>query len=220
MNPEKPSCPSNEAFEKSFRTDAPAAEREALVDHVRVCPPCRAKWDVLWELKREISGRRGKFERLAAASLDELRADGAPRATPGRLRFAWFRRSPAAAWGLLLALTVAAGLYFGPFAQRGDSLRSGETGGLVLLSPRGTIDGFPVEFRWSAPPSAESYFFELIDDRLMIIIPESGLNELSFSLPIGYESRFQKGRTYIWSVKATNDAGQTVGTSQQSFSIR
>ncbi|MDD8026815.1 MAG: hypothetical protein PHI34_09885, partial [Acidobacteriota bacterium] len=104
--------------------------------------------------------------------------------------------------------------------RRSDVLRDGESGGLVLISPKGMIDAFPVEFRWKAPPQADAFKFELIDDRLATVIPETGTNERTFSLPIGYEPKIQPGRTYIWSVKAMDDLDHLVGSAQRSFTIR
>jgi hypothetical protein len=220
MNPEKPFCPSREAFEKAFRTDATTADREALIDHVRVCAPCRAKWDVLRELKREMASRGEAFDALAAASRKELEAGCRKPNAPSLSPFLEMRPRFAAAAGLVLVLALAATFLFGPLARRSAVYRDGEPAEIEMIAPHGVVDGFPTEFRWKPLPDADMYFFELIDDRLTTIIPETGNKDNSISLPVGYESRFQKGRTYIWSIKATNDAGLTIGTSQQSFTIR
>lgn len=212
-------CPSREAFEKSFRTDATLAERESLIDHALVCPSCRAKVDVLLDAWFDVSSRGRRMRSLAKSSLAELRAAAGPRTrTEARPRGAWLR--PAAALGVLMALALSAVFLIGPLARKDGVLRDGESGGLVLLSPKGEIEGFPAEFRWDAPVGADAFFLEVIDDHLSVIIPKTGTLGRFFSLPIGWESRFVPGRTYIWIVTAYDDALRTVGTAQRSFTIR
>ncbi len=215
----KTDCPSREALERSFRTDAALEERERMIDHALVCPACRARMEILIDVRCEIVSRGRSFRSLARSSRKELKARaGSPAAAGRRPRRAWLK--PAAALGGLLVVALATVLLIGPLAQRDGVLRDGEASGLVLISPGGEIKGPPAEFRWDGPMEANSYFIEVIDDRLAVIIPQTGIVERFYSLPIGYESRFVPGRTYIWSLTATDDEGRTIGTAQRTFSIR
>lgn len=215
----KTDCPSREAFEKSFRTDATLEERERMVDHALACPSCRARMDVLLDARLDIASRGRKLRSLAKASLDEMKARAGSRASSeSRPRGAWLK--PAAAFGALLAVALAAAFLSGLLPLGDGVLRDGESGGLVLLSPKGEIKGFPTEFRWEAPVEADAFQIEVIDDQLSVIVPKTGTAERFYSLPIGWESRFVPGRTYIWSVQAYDDALRTIGTIQQTFIIQ
>ncbi len=212
-------CPSRDAFEKASRTDASFEERERLADHALVCPSCRTKMEILLDVESEVSSRGREFKTLAKASLSELQ----PRAgvvSAARFRSARAWRKPAAVFGALLAAALAALFLFGPLGPRDGALRNGESGGLVLLSPQGEVKGYPTEFRWEAPLEANTFQFDLIDDNLTTIIPQAGMLERVYSLPIGYEHKFVPGRTYIWRVTAYDDVGRTLGAAQRSFTIR
>lgn len=190
-----------------------------MIDHALVCPACRARMEILLDVRLQISSRGRSFRSMAQSSLRELKGRAGSRADAKRRpRKAWLK--PAAVLGSLMAAALAAVLLIGPLAHRDGVLRDGEAGGLVLFSPGGEIKGPPGEFRWDGPVEANSYFIEVVDDRLTVVIPQTGIFERFYSLPIGYESRFVPGRTYIWSLTATDDAGRTIGTAQRTFSIR
>lgn len=215
----KTDCPSREAFEKSFRTDATLEERERMADHALVCPSCRARMEVLLDVRQEIASRGRTFRPMAKASLVELKSQTGARLS-GPRRVLGVRLIPVATAGALLALALAAVFLIGPLAPRDGVLRDGEAGGLALLSPKGKIKGTPMEFRWDGPVEANTYFIEVVDDRLAVIIPPTGTVERFYSLPIGYENRFAPGRTYIWSLTAIDDVGRTIGTAQQVFTVQ
>jgi hypothetical protein len=215
----KTDCPSREAFEKSFRTDATLEERERMADHAMACPSCRARMEVLLDVRQEIASRRRVFRPMAKASLEELKSRVSARPSRPR-RFLGVRLMPIATAGALLAAALVAVFIIGPLAPRDGVMRDGEAGGLVLLSPKGEIKGTPMEFRWDGPVEANTYFIEVIDDRLAVIIPQTGTVERFYSLPIGYENRFAPGRTYIWSLTAVDDVGRTIGTAQRVFTVQ
>jgi hypothetical protein len=212
MNARKTPCPNRDEFEKFFLNKAGFKARERLLDHVRACPSCRVRFEVLLETSREILAREADFAVLASDSLDELAARPAP------LRRWTARRFAAAASA---ALVVGAALLFlllrAPQAQ--GPLRGLSAEPRLALSPRGTVQAAPRVLRWKALDGATSYIVEIIDDRLSAVLARTEVRETSLQLPADAFDRLRAGRTYVWSVEAKDDQALTIGAAQAYFEI-
>ena len=216
MDAGKSCCPQRDAFEKFFLNDAGRAEREALADHVRVCPNCRARFDMLRELGADVRARRAEFLALAAASARELAAIDGEKGAAGARRWA-----PIAATVILVIAAAAASfLVFGRRESSAGALRNRGAAHLRLISPAGRQVRIPKVFRWSAVPGADSYFFELINNDLETVISSTQVFAPAFTPPAATLAKLRNDRTYIWSVEARGDDGLKIESSQQSFDIR
>jgi hypothetical protein len=213
MDEAKTNCPSDEALISFFSRDRVRAGIEALADHVRLCPRCRIRFDALRAVEAEVRSRESEFLALAKRSLRE--ADKAGRARARRGLRTWAPQAAAALLTVAMA-TAAFLLILRPAAQDGI-LRSPDSIRLKLISPAGRLAHAPAVFQWSEVTGADSYFFELIDDSLEMIVAMTQTFSPSFVLPPEAQAKMRPGRTYIWSVEARGDDGLKIEAARRSF---
>lgn len=212
-------CPSPETLAKFFRNELSDGERESLIDHLLVCPECRAKIEILGEIRRDVRTRKRDFRNLARRSRDEGRlarrrqAGGSSR----RPRWTW-------AWAAAACLVVAAGaVTYSVLSPRSPirAVRSAGGEAVKLRPPLILSDGKTILFRWETPPGGEAFYFRLIDDHLNDLVPRINLDSPLYILHMEkLATMFVPGKTYIWTVEVTDDLSKIIARSEAMFTYQ
>lgn len=212
-------CPSPETLAKFFRNELSDGERESLIDHLLVCPECRAKIEVLDEIRQDVRARKRDFRNLVRRSRREARlARGRQTSALGRFP----RRTRA--WAAAALLFAAAGaVTYSVFSSRAPIrvVRSAGGEAMTLRRPLVLSDGKTILFRWETPPGGENYWFRLIDDSLNDIVPKTSLKTALYVLHMEkLATRIVPGKTYIWTVEAFDDMTKFIARSEAVFAYQ
>lgn len=214
-NSPKTSCPDQDTFAKIFLNEAGTEEREAFIDHVLECGPCRSQFDVLKQVGKEFRSQEGEFFPIARESWKELEAQ-----KKGiRSVWAWSRPARPASGVLMILGLLAVSYLFLVRPSPTNVLRTGEKPRLRLVEPEGQIRKPPALFKWTPVLKADSYTFELIDDNLQTLIHQDGLRQNSYGVPLDVRKKMTRGKPYLWTVDVYDDLGLKVDSGQQHFEI-
>ena len=201
-------------------------EKAAFRAHASSCPRCRQKMELVEELRAEIAGPlarlpesslEGKKSRLLrqAAQNEADRLTISPSRPPRPRLFTFWRWAVATlvlvtAFGLtsLLNRSLPRDIY------RGTPRAVQET-----MSPQGTLQEKPSFFEWSPVDGATCYSFELIDEDLKLLAQSQRSSNVNFTLALEVVQRLERGRIYIWTVKAYDDEGSELGDRSAEFKI-
>ena len=136
---DRASCPAPEAIQALVRREGDEAARLATLDHVMSCGDCRPELELLRTVE-EAGVRAGAVS------------------APGRRR--WMM--PAA---LAASLLVAIGVGRVALHSSDDTVRSGETGRVELVTPGAEVTaGAPVTFAWRPVEGASRYRLEVLNE--------------------------------------------------------
>jgi hypothetical protein len=207
-------CPSRQETEKAFRTDASFEDKARLADHALVCSDCRVKLNLMAGLKVEM--KRYATDRRTGVQAGRA----APARQPSRRRFFDWAFAPATAV-LMAGTMLLAALWINTPAGDGLSFRGTGPTVLDLIAPSGILSEPPRVFCWSPYPGVDSYGFELVDDKLEMLISYVTVNfATALFVPEDIGGRIRPGRTYVWRVWALDENSIPVATEQKSFEIR
>jgi hypothetical protein len=87
------------------------------------------------------------------------------------------------------------------------------------MSPQGTLREKPSFFEWSPVDGATFYSLELIDEDLNLLAQSQRSSNVNFTLAREVVHKLERGRTYIWTVKAYDDEGSELGDRSAEFKI-
>lgn len=221
MNSNKTTCPHNDLFIKAVFNELGENEKESFVDHIFCCSKCRLKFDAIKALNRECrqegkdlpdgaltSEEAKSLRKMAAGRLRELgkSTDRFPVFRPGRPGLKWIY----AASLFLAIIGIGYLLLNSPPGQK--TFRTMINTDLHLLEPMGKINKPPYIFRWSPVKNADVYNFKLLDDNLQVFckkdlpLPVGGrLRTPSLLLDEAIRKKLERGKTYVWTVVASDD---------------
>jgi|GEM_PF-6964521 len=222
-------CPDHAALARAFFGEAGGAEQEALARHVLRCPRCRLKLDVLRQLHRELGPVLEKLPEDAEieSALDMFQEAAKSRhknisvrkAKPAGPRFLGV---PLLAFaGALAVFLIAIGavtLSRGRFAF--SPLRKASVMDIRMIEPVGSTRGRPEIFRWAKVAGADSYEFVLIDENLNTIHTAKASYVPELVIPLAVGNQLERGKVYVWEVKARDDNDALLRSGKGSFTIR
>ena len=206
-------CPDQTMFVRVLRRTAGRREREKLIDHILVCPVCRAKFDVLW----------GVASDPELKALVERKAHGG---RPGREnRRGFLLRWISAGAALVVVLTAAA--YFSGVFSSAPLYRGHNPFGLKLISPGRIVSAPPAFFEWTPATKGDSYRLILVDEDLNTVWNGEESEQWVYTdvtcrmyVPPEILKRLERGKSYVWSVQALDDNGVVFTRESRAFTIR
>jgi hypothetical protein len=211
-------CPENSVFERVFLGETDHRETERFLDHIFDCRVCKAKFEILKDIDREIHENESGWMKLAEESLEELKAADIrplPALRSGG-RAAPIRRRAAV---LSAAVFIAAGYYLIFSPLKSAVPQSERKSHLRLLEPGGLLKKPPTVFKWTQVKNAGSYVLSLIDNDLRTIAQSNIKARVRYEASPQLQEKLQRGKIYIWSIEAYDDDGIKIGSAQRSFEI-
>lgn len=205
-------CPAEDRFLDIILEKNGGPESESLLDHLRDCDECRAKFDSLRELEPVLRARFRNLRPLARASRREIRNQFGKPLISGRKRF--IRTMAVAVSGVALLVTVIAL----PALEVNDALERGGTAD-IPANPSGSLTEPPCLFVWMPVVGAENYHFKLIDEGLRLLASISTRNPWIL-IPADVREKLTPGRTYLWSVETSNDDDLVIDRRRWHFDLR
>jgi len=227
----KTPCPERQLFEKAILGGLRKDKLNRFLEHVSQCSRCQKIYEVMAAVKNELAARSLNIPE--SVSPEDSRAWQ----RSARVRLAEIERSerakakkPHSTWilsvkflvptALLLILLVAGYLFFIIPLGQNDRLRSPDSGELRLLSPVGHLATSPDAFSWTPIQGGENYVLVMTDEKLNRVFFDEVLKpSTSRPLPEELRSGLMRGRTYVWTVTATDENALTLATQSASFVI-
>jgi len=220
-------CGPDQGLLEAFLEEKDSLEKKAFRAHALSCRSCRQKMELIEELRAELAGPlarlpesplgRKKDRLLRQAAQNELERLIGPPSRSLRPRLFTFWRLAAAA----LMLAAAFGLTF--LLNRSlpkDIYRGAPQATQEKMSPQGALREKPSLFEWSPVSGATRYSFELINENLEMLAQGQRSSKVNFALPPEVVQRLERGRVYVWTVKAYDDEGSEVGSRSAEFNIQ
>jgi len=216
-------CPETEDFVRAFLGETGDWTGQEFIDHVRRCPCCRPRMQVLANVKAELEARAdtvpetgltGKEARaLRSVAVEQLRLMKPP---PRSLSL---RPLPVAAVAVVAVLALALGyLYLNSTLHSRFAMRGTINQELRLLEPGVHLREAPTDFSWSDVPGRDEFRFVLIDEALNTIC-EMDTHGTGLRLPENERQKLAKGKTYLWTVLAMDDNDRELASASREFEI-
>jgi hypothetical protein len=218
-------CPKREDFVRFFMGELEESARRNFLDHALHCPDCRPRLKVLAALQADLKKRESLVPEVGlteaeACRLRRLAADERKVLTPARRR-AWVTPAAATTAVSLAALGVLLGYYFlkgGSVPRTRLTLRAPEGRVLRLIEPGKKLQAAPTLFVWTEVKGVDTFLFSLIDDELNTIYFEAAKIP-HLRLPDEVRQKLQRGKTYLWTVRAQDDFDGELASASRDFVI-
>ncbi len=216
-------CPKKGRFLRALMGELNPGEMRNFEEHVSHCPRCRFLLEALRRLQTELEARKKAVaaEKTCAEDSRDLRRLARRQIKALTPKRAFSLSRPVIIGGAVLA--AAAFLFLGDVflirTHAHDQLHRGSSKeGLRLIEPRGNLEEAPSFFLWTDVKGRDRFSVEIVDDELNLIY---GYNVYStrLSLPSEVGRKFAKGRVYLWTVEARDDAGAVLASASEYFSI-
>jgi len=220
----KKHCPSRNTFVGAMMREIDKNDREAFFSHVSVCPECRLKFGALAELEAELEAKKSLIPEVGLSAAEEraLRRVGRQR---------WRELSgrgirlippplclPAAAVAAGLVLILLGYYFFIRIPSSDQALRGKQSQQIGLLEPGEKCKRTPEVFRWTDVEGRDGFLVTIIDDELNTIFSE-GVKESELRLPVEVRDKLERGKTYLWTVEATDEDHKLLATASRYFEI-
>lgn len=185
-------CPSADEL-AAFATDELTRDRrEAILDHLELCPDCALEASAGTEVSRLVE------ERLPGAGRETGRPS-APRRPHAPRR--WL------AWAASVVLALSALLVYRGLDEPVDEFRSGESAAWRSEPADGaTLAEAPRALAWTAPVEAKRFRVTLYDATFSPLASSGELAAPRFEL--SPELALPRGKTYFWRVEVVGVAGR------------
>ncbi len=224
----KRGCADNAMLVAAFTGDLGSGEAAWIREHTENCPRCRAKLEILIQIRPELEARRDLVpekltrkerrawrlltaERIGIAQPEQPAPPFAPSASR-RLRPAWI-----AAVALLF---VAAGYLAFSRIARTDIMRGDASSGLKIVTPIGLLSEAPRILVWQGFPGADYYEITIASEAYETVFSGSSLSPAPFLLGEEVLKALKPGVVYLWTVVAKDDLSRRVASGRASFEIR
>lgn len=202
--PPRSPCPDAGAIYDAQAGTSPLAEREAIVDHLRLCGPCSEAWRVALEMQGS----------AAVDAVEGAAAPGAGVVVRGPAR--WW--APPLAAGLALAAVLF--LYIQPFSPADDPWRAaGAVHELAAAVPNGSTlprDAFTLS--WTGGAADDRYIVRISDASLAELHESVPRTEPSYTVPADALAAVASGATLYWQVETLAATGDR--TRSATFDVR
>jgi hypothetical protein len=224
MSPKKTTyCPKKEDFIRAFLGETGDYSRQEFLDHVRRCPCCRPKMQVLAKVQAELEARADTVPEsgLTGEEMRELRrvAGERLRLMRPRARFISFRPLPVAAVTVAAVIALALGyLYLSNTLLSRLAVRGSVSQELRLLGPGAHLREAPADFSWSDIPGRDEFRFVLIDESLNTIC-EIDTHSTGLRLPEEERQKLVAGKSYLWTVLALDNNDGELASASREFEI-
>jgi len=187
----------------------PGLDRERLLDHLRECGDCAARY-----ADAVRTTRLGNDLTASAEDPSEFVTAAYALVKPPRWRVAvWVGAAAAAAAAIAVAMTVPRS---GRMPADANTVQV-RGASVTALTPNGDVDRL-VEFVWSSGLAAPRYLVEVGDDRGVVFSAMSTTPRLDATPAV---RDLKAGATYWWTVAALDADGQRIATSpRREFRLR
>jgi hypothetical protein len=215
-------CPDSEDLVRAFLEATGSGPSHEILEHIRSCPSCRPRMQVLAKVKAALevraasvpeTGLSGKEARaLRRLAVEQLRLAKPDRPFP-------FRPLPFAATAVVAVIALSLGYLFLSDALHSRlTLRGPLNQELRILVPGAHLPDAPADFAWSDVPGRDDFRFTVIDDDLETLC-QVETHETSLRLSEGERQKLVKGKSYLWTVVAVDDTGRELASASREFTI-
>ena len=216
-------CPKSEDFVRAFLEENGDGTGQEFLDHVRRCPYCRPRMQVLANVKAELKARAGKVPETGL-TVEETRALRKVAVEQLRLmkppaRSLSLKLLPVAATAVIAVVALAIGyLYLNNALHSRFAVRASINNELRLLGPGAHLREAPANFSWTDVPGRDEFRFVLIDEDLNTIC-QMDTHGTGLRLPEDERKKLVKGKNYLWTVTALDDNDRELASASREFEI-
>ncbi len=216
----KKGCPDSDALVRSFSEEISENEKIQIIDHITTCRLCYKKFETVRQILKGSKNLAQRFEGVplseaemdelkqkAQAQIHELERHDISRKKPnlGKKIAVFFRLNPALKYASAVAaicVVVAAAivLFKTPQSVKYEILRGIREKTILLISPRGEVEEFPLAFEWEPFIEAKEYQVMLLDEELTPIWASSRTEKTEMPIPSAVQYKLLKEKTYYWKV--------------------
>ena len=237
--PHKKGCPDSDVLIRSFSKEMSETEKIQIIDHVTTCGPCYKKFEIVRQILKGSKNLAQRFEGvpLSEAEMNELKQKAQARIHElethdistlkpsfGKKIAAFFRLNPALKYASAVAaicVVVAAAIVLFKILPsiKDETLRGINEKTILLFSPRGELEKFPLAFKWEALPGAKEYQIVLLDEELTRIWTAEKTEKTEMSIPFAVQKKLLKEKTYYWKVVIFLEDGTLKESLLQDFKL-
>ena len=237
--PQKKGCLDSDAIIRSFSGTMGENEKIQVIDHITTCGPCYKKFEIVRQILKGSKNLAQRFEGvpLSEAEMNELKQKAQARIHElethdistlkpsfGKKIAAFFRLNPALKYASAVAaicVVVAAAIVLFKILPsiKDETLRGINEKTILLFSPRGELEKFPLAFKWEALPGAKEYQIVLLDEELTRIWTAEKTEKTEMSIPFAVQKKLLKEKTYYWKVVIFLEDGTRKESLLQDFKL-
>ncbi|GDX79182.1 hypothetical protein LBMAG42_09930 [Deltaproteobacteria bacterium] len=202
--PPRSPCPESGAIYDALAGTTPVAEREAVVDHIRVCGPCSEAWRMAMDVQASVVN----------AAAGSAPGAGAGVVVPGPAR--WWAAPLAAG----LALAAALLFYVQPFSPAEDPWRAAASLGEVAAAvPNGSeLPREAFTLSWTGGAADDRYIIRISDASLAKVHESEPRSGPTYTVPVEALAGVASGATLYWQVETLAASGDR--TRSATFDVR